>query len=206
MKLKDLSIKEFLEKTASGTPVPGGGSNAALCAAMAASLTEMVANMTIGKKGYEANEEEMKDIAKDASDYRNNLVKDIDMDLDAYNDILAAYKLSKSTEHEKKIRKQAVQDAFKTASLVPLDVAKKALKVIELAQQVINHGNKNAISDGEVAVMIARAAIISELYNIKINLSSINDVEFVERIRKDVTSLEIEIDKKQRKILSGLSI
>ena len=206
MKLEDLSIKEFLEKTASGSPVPGGGSVAALSAAVAAGLAEMVANLTIGKKGYEAKEKQMKIIAKAAAEYRNKFIKDIDRDSDAYNDVLAAFRLPKSSEQEKNIRKQAIQDAFKKASLVPLDVAKNALKIIELADRVVKHGNKNAVTDGAAAVMMARAAVLSALYNVKINLSSIKDMDFVERIRKDATSLESEIENKEREILSGISI
>lgn len=206
IKLADLSIKEFLEKTASGSPVPGGGSIAALSAAIAAGLSEMVANLTIGKKGYEATEKQMKVIKKAAADYRNKLIKDIDRDSDAYNDVLAAFRLPKSYELEENFRKQAIQDAFKKASLVPLDVAKNAFKIIELADGVVKHGNKNAVTDGAVAVMMARTAVLSALYNVKTNLASIKDMDFVKRIRKDVTRLESEIEKKERKILSRLFI
>lgn len=206
MKLADLSIKEFLAKTASGSPVPGGGSIAALSAAIAAGLSEMVANLSIGKKGFEATEEQMKDIAKNATNYRNKLIKDIDRDSDAYDDVLAAFRLSKGTENEQDIRKQAIQKALKNASLVPLDVAKNAFKIIELAEEVVKHGNKNAVTDGAVAVMMARTAVLSALYNVKINLASIKDMDFVEKIRKDVTGLESEIENKEREILSGVSI
>ncbi len=206
MKLADLSIKEFLAKTASGSPVPGGGSIAALSAATAASLAEMVANLTTEKKGFEVARERMKEIAKDAAEYRNELIKDIDRDSNAYNDVLKAFRLNKHTEHEKKIRMQAIQDAFKNASLVPFAVAQKAFQIIKLADMVVKHGNKNAVTDGAVAVMMARTAVLSALYNVKINLASIKDKDFVKRIKKDVKSLESEIKNKERKILSGLSI
>jgi len=206
MKLADLSVKEFLAKTASGSPVPGGGSIAALSAAIAASLSEMVANLTIGKKGYEATKEQMKDIAKKAADYRNELMDDIDRDSDAYNDVLAAFRLPKGSEQEENNRKEAIQDAFKNASLVPLGVAKNALRIIDLAEKVIKDGNKNAATDGAVAVMMARTAVLSALYNVKINLSSIKDVDFVEKMRKNIAGLDSEIEKKERKILSSLSI
>jgi len=195
MKLVDLSIEEFLAKTASGSPVPGGGSIAALSAAIAAGLSEMVANLTIGKKGFEAKEKQMKVIAKAAVDYRNKLIKDIDRDSDAYNDVLKAFKLPKGNKQEENNRKQAIQDAFKNA-----------FKIIDLAEGVVKHGNKNAVTDGAVAVMMARTSVLSALYNVKINLSSIKDKDFAKRIRKDVTSLESEIEKKERKILSLLSI
>jgi len=205
-KLADLSIKEFLAKTASGTPVPGGGSIAALSAATAASLAEMVANLTTGKKGFEVARERMKEIAKDAAEYRKEFIKDIDRDANAYNDVLTAFRLKKNTEYEKNIRRKAIQDAFKNASLVPFAVAQKAFQIIELADMVVKYGNKNAVTDGVVAVMMARTAALSALYNVKINLASIKDVVFVERIRKDVRSLESKIEKKEKDILSGVSI
>ena len=206
IKLADLNIKEFLAKTASESPVPGGGSIAAMSAAIAASLAEMVANLTIGKKGFEENKKQMKDIAKKAADYRNELMKDIDRDSEAYKDVLTAFRLPKNNEKEEKNRKQAIEDAFKNASLVPLGVAQNAFKIIELAGEVVKYGNKNAVTDGAVAVMMARTAVLSALYNVKINLSSIKDVDFVERLQKDVKSMESEIEKKERKILSGLSL
>ena len=206
IKLADLSLKEFLTKTASGSPVPGGGSVAALSACLAASLAEMVANLTIGKKGFEATQQQMKVIAQNAADYRNQLIKDIDRDSEAYNGVLSAFRLPKGSEQEENKRKQAIQDAFKNASLVPLGVAKNAFRIIELAEKVIKHGNKNAATDAAVAVMMARTAVLSALYNVKINLSSIKDKDFVEKIKKDIANKDIEIDKKERQILSLISI
>jgi formiminotetrahydrofolate cyclodeaminase len=206
IKLADLSIKEFLAKTASGSPVPGGGSVAALSACLAASLAEMVANVTIGKKGYETAHEQMKNVAQNATDCRDDLIKDIDKDSAAYNEVLSAFRLPKESEQEKKDRNRAIQDAFKNASLVPLGVAKKALRIIELAEKVLRHGNKNAATDGAVAVMLARTAVLAASYNVKINLPSIRDVDFVEEIKKDVEKLDSVIEKKEREILSLVSI
>ncbi len=204
--LADLTITEFLEETASSSPVPGGGSIAALSAAVAASLSGMVARLTVGKKGYDGFEKEMKEIAKDADDYRKKLVKDIDRDSNAYNDVMAAFKLPKGTEQEQEKRKAAIQEALKNASLVPLDVANDAFKIIELAEKVVKHGNKNAITDAAVAVMMARTAALSALYNVKINLVSINDIDFVEKVEKDVKHLESKIISIEREILSYIAI
>lgn len=206
MALTDLSIKEFLVKTASNSPVPGGGSIAALSAAVAASLSEMVARLTIGKDGYDALEEDMKKIAKDAADYRNKLIKDIDRDSNAYNNVMAAFKLSKGTEQEQKNRKRAIQEALKSASLVPLDVAKDAFKIIELAEKVVKYGNESAVTDGTVAVMMARTAVLSALYNVKINLISIKDLDFIEKVRKEIKHMESEIIDREKEILSDISI
>ena len=206
MALTDLSIKEFLVKTASNSPVPGGGSIAALSAAVAVSLSEMVARLTIGKDGCDTFEEDMKKIAKDAADYRRKLIKDIDRDSNAYNNVMAAFKLSKGTEQEQKNRKRAIQEALKSAALVPLDIAKDAFKIIELAEKVVKYGNKNAVTDGAVAVMMARTAVLSALYNIKINLISIKDVDFTEKVRKEIEHMESDIKNREREILSDISI
>jgi len=206
MALADLSIKEFLKKTASNSPVPGGGSIAALSAAIAASLSEMVAHLTIGKKGYEALEEEMEEIAKDAFQYRERLIRYIDKDSNAYNGVMGAFKLPKGTEQERNNREGAIQEALINATLVPLDVARDAFKIIELAGKVVKQGNKNAVTDGAVAVMMARTAALSALYNVKINLASIKDTNFVEEIREEIKHMESEIVNRESEILSDVSI
>jgi len=206
MALADLSIKEFLAKTASNSPVPGGGSIAALSAAIAASLSEMVAHLTIGKKGYEALEEEMQEIAKDAFQYRERLIRYIDKDSDAYNGVMGAFKLPKGTEQERNNREGAIQEALVNATLVPLDVARDAFKIIELAGKVVKRGNKNAVTDAAVAVMMARTAALSALYNVKINLASIKDTDFVEEIREEIKHMENEIVNRESEILSGVSM
>ncbi len=206
MALADLSIKEFLAKTASNSPVPGGGSIAALSAAIGASLSEMVAHLTIGKKGYEALEEEMQEIVKDAFQYRERLIRYIDKDSDAYNDVMAAFKLPKGTEQERKNREGAIQEALINATLVPLDVARDAFKIIELAGKVVRQGNKNAVTDAAVAVMMARTAALSALYNVKINLASIKDTNFVEKIREEIKHMESETVNREREFLSDVSI
>jgi len=206
MPLVDLSLKDFLTRTASGSPVPGGGSIAALSAALAAALSEMVAHLTIGKKGYEALEEEMQDIAKDAFQYRERLIRAIDRDSDAYNDVLIAFQLPKGTDQEQTQRKRAIQEALKEAARVPLDVAREAFKVIELAGKALKQGNKNAVTDAAVAVMMARTAVLSALYNVKINLASIKDASFIKDVGKEVTHMESEIVKREKDLLSYVSI
>ena len=206
MPLVDLSLKDFLTRTASGSPVPGGGSIAALSAALAAALSEMVAHLTIGKKGVEALEEEMQDIAKDAFQYREKLIRAIDRDSDAYNDVLIAFQLPKGTDQEETQRKRAIQEALKEAARVPLDVAREAFKVIELAGKTLKQGNKNAVTDAAVAVMMARTAVLSALYNVKINLASIKDASFIKDVGKEVTHMESEIVKREKDLLSYVSI
>jgi formiminotetrahydrofolate cyclodeaminase len=204
--LVNRKITEYLEKAAAGTAVPGGGSVAALNAALAASLTEMVANLTVGKKGYEAVEEDMKALAGKASQLRNKLTAAIDQDADAYTEVMAAYKLPKTTDEETSLRKQKIQDAIKHAALVPLEVARDALAVIDLAGRAIRKGNKNAASDGAVAAMNARTAALAAIYNVKINLSSIQDHSFVEKLAQEVEDLQNQVTEKENEALSYVKI
>ncbi len=204
--LSNLRIKQFLERTASGAPVPGGGSIAALSAAVSASLSEMVANLTIGRKGYEAIENEMKEIAKDAFKYRGKLVHDIDRDSDAFNDVVSAYKLPKSTEENRSNRDRAIQQGLKNAVSVPLSVAKDALRLMELAARVVENGNKNAVTDGAVAAMMARTSVLSALYNVKINLLSITDKAFVKDVAKQIKHMEKHTQEREKEILSAINL
>jgi len=204
--LANLKITEYLEKAAAGTAVPGGGSVAALNASLAAGLTEMVANLTIGKKGYEAVAEEMNDIAGRAAELREKLTAAIDRDAEAYSAVMAAFKLSKATDPEMELRNQEIQKAFKQAALVPLEVANHAVKVIDLAGRAIDSGNKNAVTDGVVAAMNARTAALAALYNVKINLVSIEDDEFVKELTRKINNLEQQAKSKEQEILASLKI
>lgn len=199
--LADKNIKDFLKETASSSPVPGGGSVAALSAGLAAALTAMVANLTIGKKGYEGLEEEMEKIAKEAEEYKDRFIEYIDKDSESFNQVMAAFKLPKETEEEKEIRKEMIQRSFKVAALVPLEVAREGLKIMDIIETVVVKGNKNAVTDGAVAAMMARTATLSALYNVKINLGSIKDTEFVDKIGKEVQEIEEKIVKVEKDIL-----
>lgn len=204
--LVDLTIKEYLEKTASNTAVPGGGSGAALSAAVAASLVEMVAKLTISKKGFEEVQAQMKKTAKRASQTRQELTKQIDGDANAYNQVMTAFTLPRETDEEKKLRSEAIQNGLKQAVLVPLGVAKAALQIIELARKVVTKGNKNAVTDGIVGVTMARTAAMGALFNVKINLSAIKDSNFVSEVSAQVTQLEEEIMIKEKEILTRVKI
>jgi len=204
--LANLKITEYLEKAAAGTAVPGGGSVAALNAALAAGLTAMVANLTIGKKGYEAVAEEMNDIANKTTELREKLTAAIDRDAEAYSEVMAAFKLPRTTNQEKELRKLAIQKAFKHAALVPMEVANQAVKVLDLAGRAVAGGNKNAVTDGLVAAMNARTAALAALYNVKINLGSIDDDEFVKKLTREINDLEQQAREKEKEILANVMI
>jgi formiminotetrahydrofolate cyclodeaminase len=204
--LKDLSIVDYLAKTASGDPVPGGGSSAALNAALAAALTEMVANLTIGRKNFESVDAEMHAVAEKASALRKKLIHDIDRDSDSYAQVLKAFQMPKATEAEKADRSRAVQEAFKQAALVPLGVARDAVAIMDLARAVISKGNPNAASDGAAGVLAARMAARAAVYNVRINLGSIRDETFTSDLRGEAGRLEAEAEAKEREALAQLKI
>jgi formiminotetrahydrofolate cyclodeaminase len=204
--LANLKITEYLEKAAEGTAVPGGGSVAALNAALAAALIEMVANLTIGKKGYQAVEAQMREIAENAARLREKLTTAIDGDAEAYSEVMAAFKLPRATDREKELRKQKIQKALQHAASVPLEVAEIATQVIHLAGRVVGSANKNTVSDGATAAINARSAALAALYNVKINLNSIEDDDFVKSLTGKVNSLEQQALNKEKEILSGLKI
>ena len=204
--LSNLKITKFLEKTAAGTAVPGGGSIAALNAAISASLSEMVANLTIGKKGYEAVQKEMKAITATALKLRKKLVKDIDKDATAYNAVMKAFKMPKNTEKQQARRNKAIQAGLKNACLVPLGVARDALSIMDLTAKVVRKGNKNAAIDGAVGALVARAAVRGALYNVKTNLNFIDDHKFVKEMARQVGTLERKAENKEKEILSHVDI
>lgn len=204
--LNTLKITKFLEMISAGTAVPGGGSVAALNAALAASLTEMVANLTVGKKGYEAAEKDMREIAASATRFRKKLAKDIDHDAAAYNEVLKAFKMTKKTEKDQERRTKAIQAGFKNAARVPLGVARDALSIMDLTGKVVRKGNKNAAIDAAVGALAARAAVMGALYNVKTNLNFIDDHKFVKDISREVQTLERQVERKEKEILSHVDI
>jgi formiminotetrahydrofolate cyclodeaminase len=204
--LTNQKITDFLEKTASGTPVPGGGSVSALSAALGAGLAEMVANLTIAKKGYEAVQNEMKEIAETLQNLREKLVTEVDKDSNAYQGVLEAFKLPKNTEAEKEQRAATIQEAMKNAARVPLGVAYDALQVMDLAEKAIRNGNRNAVSDGAVGTMMARTAVLGALFNVKINLASVKDKAFVEDMMREVNQLESRVHEREAEILSYVKV
>jgi formiminotetrahydrofolate cyclodeaminase len=191
MKLQDLTIKQFLEKTAANEAVPGGGSNAALNAAMATALTEMVANLTIGRKKYAAVDERMREIAAVMSLQRSRFLEDIDRDAEAYRLVMEAYRLPKETE-EQQLRDEKIEEATKKASLIPMEVAERAFSLLELMQETLQKGNSNAATDGLVELMNCRTAILSALLNVRINLGGITDRAFVDKLTAACDRIEKE--------------
>ena len=192
--MKNMTIVQFAESTASNEPVPGGGSISALAGALAAALAEMVAGLTLGKKKYESVHLEMKQMMPILKEAREVLLEDIRKDSESFDLYMQALKFPKETEKEKKLRWEAMQNGLKVAVQVPLSVAEEAIKVLNYAGYMMRNGNQTAVTDGLVAVMMARTAVLGALYNVKINLRSIEDDKFVDEIYGRVKELEYQAE------------
>ncbi len=200
--MEDMGIKEFLNELSSGSPTPGGGAASALVGSIAASLSSMVANLTIGKKKYLEYENEMKDVVSKAVSLRDKLLKLMDDDVVVFNKIMDAYKMPKNTDEEISLRKAKIEEASKEACEVPLNTAKLCLEVIKLASVVVEKGNKNAISDGACSAYFADAAINGALMNVKINLKNISDEVFKLKMKDEMENLKNE----SKNILKSIDI
>jgi len=164
---------------ASDAPAPGGGSASALSAAMGASLTSMVAALTLGKPKYAEFEQLAKEIVSAMNKLRKELADAVDRDTEAYNGVGAVFAMPKATDEEKAARKQAMQDALKQATLVPLEVMRLALAGLELTASCVGKTNPNAASDLGVASLTLLAGVKGAWLNVLINLSGVTDDSFV---------------------------
>lgn len=201
--MKNMTLNEFVDKVASNEPVPGGGSVAAVCGTLSAALSEMVANLTVGKKKYAEHEGEMLEIKEKSLILRNKLIDYIERDSVAYNKVMEAYKLPKETEEEKNMRKKAIEESSKLAASIPLEVAAISFEIMPLAEAVVVKGNSNAVTDGLVAAMLARTAVLSAILNVRINLSSISDQSFVRDCKEKSDELEADTLAYEKKILEN---
>lgn len=184
--LKELTVAGFVAETSSDSPAPGGGSVSALAAAQAAALLGMVANLTVKSKKYEAVHEEMQKYAEELKELELDFVEDIDRDSNSFNGVMAAFKLPKETDEEKAIRTKTIQEEYKKAANVPLQVGLKTLKLLDYAGALIEKGNSNAITDVGVGLLNLKLAVRGAFYNVKINLGSIKDEAFVADTKKQM--------------------
>lgn len=199
--MKNLTLLEFADLVASNEPVPGGGSVAAVCGTLAAALSQMVANLTIGKKKYAEHEQEMNEIKEKAMTLKDKLIDYIEKDSLAYNKVMEAYKLSKDTEEEKEVRKLAIEEGSKLAAQIPLEVAKVSYEIFPLAEAIVLRGNQSAITDALVACMLTRTAVLSAILNVRINLGSINDEKFTKEYKEKSDKIEQDTYSYEKKIL-----
>jgi methenyltetrahydrofolate cyclohydrolase len=183
------SVEKFLDDLASGNPTPGGGSAAATMGAMGAALVSMVCNVTIGKKGCEAAEPEMRAVLRESENLRRRLTRMVAEDIAAFDGIMAAYKLPKANDGDKEARAAAIQAGLRRATEVPMDCARACAEVIALSRRASEHGYLNVISDGGVAVLAGFTGVRSAALNVYINAPALKDRAFADKALADLEKL-----------------
>jgi glutamate formiminotransferase/formiminotetrahydrofolate cyclodeaminase len=184
-----MDLRGFADELSMDSPAPGGGSVAAYCGALSAGLSSMVANLTVGKKGYEKAWAELNRTAGRAQEAKDALLALVDLDTAAFNKVMDAHRLPKATEEQAVLRDGALEEATKEATRIPLEVLRFGKTLAELAAFTAKKGNRNSLSDAGVAALTARTAAEGAFYNVLINLPGIKDAAFKESTASEAREL-----------------
>lgn len=204
-RLAGRSLQDFADETASESPAPGGGSIAAYIGTLGASLATMVANLSSYKKGWEKSWQVFSDWAEKGQGYKDELMKLVDADTKAFNQIMIAFGLPKTTAEEKAIRKSAIQDATKSAIEIPFKVMQAAYASMDLVKAMAETGNPNSVSDAGVGALCARAAVMGAFMNVRINAAGCEDTGFASEIiakGKEIENKAIALETEILKIVN----
>jgi glutamate formiminotransferase/formiminotetrahydrofolate cyclodeaminase len=196
-KLVDMNLIAFADETASESPAPGGGSISAYVGALGISLATMVANLSSHKTGWDARWKEFSDWAEKGQQIKDSLLNLVDEDTNAFNKIMNAFGLPKSTDSEKAARTLAIQEATKFAIEIPFKVMELSLQSMEIIKAMAEIGNPNSVSDAGVGALCARSAVMGAFMNVRINASGYSDKSYVDAVisrGKTVESKAIELE------------
>jgi glutamate formiminotransferase/formiminotetrahydrofolate cyclodeaminase len=189
-KLIRLSVEDFMLETASESPAPGGGSVSAYIGTLGAALGTMVANLSSHKRGWDDRWEEFSDWADKGKQCQEELMQLVDEDSMAFNALMAAYGLPKSSEEEKNERERTIKEAIRQAILVPFRVMQTAQEALGVIRAMAEIGNPNSVSDAGVGALAIRTAVMGAHLNVKINMAGLNDRKFKDKILRETTRIE----------------
>ena len=198
--LVNLSLQGFAYKTASESVAPGGGSVSAYAGALGAALATMVANLSAHKRGWDDRWQYFSEQAEIGQSLVDKLLFLVDEDTHAFNKIIDAVRMPKSTVEEKKLRKSAMEDATKYAIHVPLEVMRTVFRSLPLVENMIENGNPSSVSDAGVGILCLRAAAWGAWLNVKINMSGISDETFKQDILEEGQTLIDTIDRQEQEL------
>jgi glutamate formiminotransferase / formiminotetrahydrofolate cyclodeaminase len=193
--LVSMTLTDFADETASESPAPGGGSISAYVAALGISLGTMVANLSSHKKGWDERWEEFSNWAEKGQQYKDELLRLVDADTKAFNQIMNAMGLSKGTDEEKAARTKAIQEATKLAIEIPFQVMQASYNSMEVIKAMVELGNPNSVTDAGVGALCARSAVIGAFMNVRINAGGYDDKNFV----NDIITKGREIERKAQR-------
>jgi len=197
-----MSLREFMNETASESPAPGGGSVSAYMGTLGAALGTMVANVSGHKRGWDDRWKEFSGWAEKGKEIQNRMLQLVDEDTDAFKRIMDAFSLPKKTEEEIRVRKSAVQEATKNATLVPLKLMETAFPAFRLIREMVEKGNPNSVTDAAVGALAIRSCIRGAFLNVRINASGLDDKEFVRELLEKGQSIESEAIREEESILA----
>lgn len=200
-RLVNMNLSAFADETASESPAPGGGSISAYVGALGVSLATMVANLSSHKKGWDARWQEFGDWAEKGQTIKQELIKLVDADTEAFNKIMTAFSLPKSTDEEKAARKKAIQDATKFAIEIPFRVMELSYNSMEIIHAMASDGNPNSVSDAGVGALCARSAVMGAFMNVRINAAGYDDKAYVAEIIKKGQEIEMKTQLEEASIL-----
>jgi len=201
-KLINMNLATFADETASESPAPGGGSISAYVGSLGVSLATMVANLSSHKKGWDNRWQEFSIWAEKGQNLKDQLINLVDADTKAFNDIMSAFNLPKSTDEEKKKRTQCIQEATKYAIEVPFKVMQLSFESLDLIKTMAIEGNPNSVSDAGVGALCARSAVMGAFMNVRINASGLDDKKFVDEIISKGKLIEKQTIAAETEILS----
>lgn len=184
-KIWEWTTDDFLKVSASSSPTPGGGSVSAYVGALAASMTCMVANLTVGKEKYKDVEPQVKEILAEGEAVLDMLKKGLSQDIAEFSNFMDVLKLPKGTDEEKAVRAEKMQEVLVSATNTPLGISQNCFRVLQLAQKLAPIGNKGAISDVGVSAYLAESALKSAMLSVDINLPGIKDTAYQERVKAE---------------------
>ncbi|MCJ7814506.1 MAG: formimidoyltransferase-cyclodeaminase, partial [Xanthomonadales bacterium] len=184
-----MNVAEFVDEVSRDTPAPGGGSIAALAGALGSALASMVVNLSIGKGEYDSRYEDLCRLAEKAQDIKDELVRAIDADTEAFNEVLAGIRMAKDTPEQIATRSTVIRAGYKTAAEVPLRTAELCREVLNLCQQAADIGNMAVMSDAGVGALMAYAGVQGAIHNVRINLPHTKDEAFIMMMKARLGSL-----------------
>ncbi len=198
-------LERFSERLAAGTPTPGGGSAAALSGVLAASLIHMVCELTIGREAYREHEEAVRAMRDRAGALRRDLLVLVDRDAEAYDDVMKAIRMPKGSEAEKTTRKKALAQANLFATETPMTTAEACAALMRLAVELVDRGNRNAISDVGSAALLAYAGLRGGVLNVRINLAGLAETDHAAKALNRIRSLEVDAETLRERVLTAIS-
>ena len=205
-KLCFMRLDDFIDEVGKDSPAPGGGSVSALAGALGAGLGSMVATMTPVKKGYEHTLEKLSKNGINLINCLEELKIRIDSDTEAFNDVITALRMPKNSEGEKLKRSNAIQNGYKTATLIPFETAKFCAELTDYLNNIVCDVNLSSVSDVGVGVLMAEAGFESAILNIDINLVKIKDESFKLNIYKKLNNLREKILKNKNNVLDSVNL